>query len=122
MSTQNGCPLATFLIETESRNASANSKQNMAVMASDGLSPHSPSLRLGLPTPQPSRRHHAQSLLRPSFRDSRTHHVLESHPSKPHLSPAATMSDDMLSALTPFLYCASILQPAAPSQVVAFES
>ena len=32
-------------------------------MASNGPSPHSPSLRLGLPAPQPSRRHHAQSLL-----------------------------------------------------------
>ena len=41
-------------------------------------------------------------------------------PSKPRLSPAATMSDDMPSALTPPLHCASILQPAAPPQVVAF--
>jgi len=43
-------------------------------------------------------------------------------PSKPHLSPASTMSDDTLSALTPPLHCDSILQPATPSQVVAFES
>jgi len=43
-------------------------------------------------------------------------------PSKPRLSPAATMSDDMLSALTPPLHCASILQLATPPQVVAFES
>jgi len=43
-------------------------------------------------------------------------------PSKPDLSPAATMSDDTPSALTPPLHCASILQPAAPAQVVAFES
>jgi len=43
-------------------------------------------------------------------------------PSKPRLSPAATMSDDTPSALTPSLHCASILQPAAPPQVVAFES
>jgi len=43
-------------------------------------------------------------------------------PSKPRLSPAATMSDDTLSALTPPLHCASILQPATPPQVVAFES
>ena len=42
--------------------------------------PHSPSLRLGLPAPQPSRRHHAKSLLGPSFRDPRMHHGLESHP------------------------------------------
>jgi len=80
MSTQHGCSLATFLIETESRNT--YSKQNMAVMASDGPSPHFPSLRLGLPTPQPSRRHHAQSLLGPSLHDPKTHHVLVSHPER----------------------------------------
>jgi len=57
MITQNGCSPATFLIKTESRNTSANSEQNMAEMASDGSSPHSPSLRLGLPTPQPTTRH-----------------------------------------------------------------
>ena len=51
MSTQNGCSLATFLIETESRDIWANSKQNMAVMASDGPSPHSPCLHLGQPGP-----------------------------------------------------------------------
>jgi len=43
-------------------------------------------------------------------------------PSKPRLSPAATMSDDTPSALNPPLHCASMLQPAAPPQVVAFES
>jgi len=43
-------------------------------------------------------------------------------PSKPRLSPAAMMSDDMPSALTLSLHCVSILQPAAPPQVVAFES
>jgi len=43
-------------------------------------------------------------------------------PSKPRLSPAATMSDDTPSALPPPLHCASILQPAAPPQVVTFES
>jgi len=48
-------------------------------MASDGSLPHSPSLRLCPPTLQPLRRHHAQSLLGPSFRDPRTHHVHESH-------------------------------------------
>jgi len=49
-------------------------------MASDGPSPHFPSLRLSFPAPQPSRRHHAQSLLGLSFHDPRTPHVLESHP------------------------------------------
>ena len=92
MSTQNGCPLATFLIETESRNASANSKQNMTMMATDGPSPHSPSLRLNLPAPEPSRRHHAQSLLGPSFHDPRTPHVLNPTPSEPRLSPATTIT------------------------------
>jgi len=52
----------------------------MAVMATDGPSPHSPSLHLSLTAPQPSRRHHAQSLLGPSLQDPRTHHVHKSHP------------------------------------------
>jgi len=42
--------------------------------------------------------------------------------SKLRLSPAAAMSDATPSALTPPLHCASIVQPAAPAQVVAFES
>jgi len=37
-----------------------------------------------------------------------------STPSKPRLSPAAIMSDDTLSAVTPPLHCASILQPVQP--------
>ena len=40
-------------------------------------------------------------------------------PSEPRLSPAATMSDDTPSALTPPLHCASILHPTTPPQVVA---
>jgi len=122
VSTQNGCSLATFFIETESRNTKANSKQNMAVMASNGTSPHSPSLRLGLPAPQPSRYHRAQSLLVPHFVIQER--IMLSNPtlSKPRLSPAAKMSDDTLSAFTPPLHCGSILQPATPPQVVAFES
>jgi len=121
-SIQNRCSLATFLIKTEIRNTSAISKQNMAVMASDGPSPHSPFLRLGLLAPQPSRCHHDQSLLGPSFNDPRTHYVLESQPSRPRLSPTTTMSDNTLSALTLPLRCVSILQPATPPQVFAFES
>jgi len=39
-------------------------------------------------------------------------------PSKLRLSPAATISDDTLSALTPPLHCAPILQSANPPQVV----
>ena len=44
VSTQNGCSLAIFLIETESLITWANPKQNMAVMASHSPSPYSPSL------------------------------------------------------------------------------
>jgi len=51
-------------------------------MASDGPSPYFPSLRLGLTAPQLLRRHHAQSLLRPSFHDARTPYILESHPER----------------------------------------
>jgi len=94
----------------------------MTVMASDGPSPHFPSLRLGLASPQPSRRHHAQSLLRPSFHDPRSLMFSNRTPSELRLSPAVTMSDDMLSALTPPLHCASISLPATPPQVVVFES
>jgi len=113
MSPQKGCSLATFLIETESRNTSANSKQNMAVMARDGPSPHSSSLRLGLPAPKPSRRHHAQSLLGPSFHDPRTYHVLESHPEQ--AAPLSRRDDERRhvvgshSALAMLLSCS--LQP-----------
>jgi len=64
----------------------------MAVMASDGPSPHSPSLRLGLPDPRPSRRHHAQSLLGPLFHDPGTHDVLESHPEQ--ASPLSRRDDE----------------------------
>ena len=78
----------------------------------------------------------ALAFLAPSHRDATTpspcwapHFVTQEHimfsnptPSKPRFSPAATMSDVMLSALTPPLHCASILQPATPPQVVAFES
>jgi len=42
-------------------------------------------------------------------------------PSELRLSPAATMSDDMLSALTPPLHCDFTLQPATPPHFVAFE-
>ena len=49
-------------------------------MASDDPSPYSPSLRLSRTVPQPSTRCHAQTLLGPSFHESRTPHVLESHP------------------------------------------
>ena len=45
------------------------------------MAPHPIPLPCALASvPQPSRRHHTQSLLGPSFHDPRTHHVLESHP------------------------------------------
>jgi len=50
MSTQNGCSLATFLIETESQ-IHKQILKIIAMMASDGPSPHFPSLRLGLTPP-----------------------------------------------------------------------
>ena len=97
MSTQNRSPPATFLIETESRNTSENSEQNMVVMASDGPSPHPPSLHLGLPAPQPSRCHHAQSLLGPLFHDPRTHHALEFHPKQ--AAPLSRRDDERCHAI-----------------------
>jgi len=66
-------------------------------MASDGPSPHPHSLCLGLPAPQPSRRHHAQSLLGPSFHDPRTHHVLESHPER--AAPLSRRDDERCHAI-----------------------
>ena len=101
MSTQNGYSPGTFLIETESRNTWANSEKNMVVMTSDGPSPHSPSLCLGLPGPQPSRRQHAQSLLGPSFHDPGTHHVLESHPEQ--VAPLSRRDDERYHAIVTHL-------------------
>jgi len=122
MSTQNGCSPATFLIETERRHTSANSKQTMVVMASAGPSPHSPSLRLGLPAPS-HRDATTPSLCRtPHFMIQERILFSNPTPSEPRLSPAATMSDATPSALTPPLHCASILQPSTPPQVFAFES
>ena len=82
-------------------------------MVSDGPSPHSSSLRLGLSVPQPSRRHHAQSLLGPSFHDPRTHHVLESHPEQAALVRLSHRNGERrhavgsLSALALHLYVAA---------------
>jgi len=43
-------------------------------------------------------------------------------PSEPRLSPAAVVSDDMLSAPTPPWHSAFISQPATPTLVVALQS
>jgi len=51
---------------------------------------HFPSLRLGLPAPQQSRRKYAQSLLGPSFHDPRMHHVFESHSERASPLPRRT--------------------------------
>jgi len=61
------------------------------------VSPHSPSLRFGLPAPQPSKRHHAQSLLGPSFLYPGTHHVLESHPEE--AAPLSRRDDERCHAI-----------------------
>jgi len=94
----------------------------MVVMASQGMAPHPISLPRAL------------AFLPPSHRDATTpshcwaphsmiqERIMFSNLSEPRLSPAATMSDDMPPALTPPLHCASILQPAAPPQVVGFKS
>jgi len=92
----------------------------MAVMACDGPSSQSPSLALSPPshrdatTPSPCWAPHFMTQER----------IMSSNPtpSEPLLSPATTMRDDMLSALTPPLQCAYNLQPVTPPQVVAFES
>ena len=85
------------------------------------VSPLSPSLRFGLPGP-----HRDATTLSPCWAPHfmTQERIMFSNPtlSEPRLSPAATMSDATPSALTPSLHCASILQPAAPLQVVAFES
>jgi len=90
-------------------------------MASDGPSTHPPSLRLNLAA------HHRDATMpspywAPHFMTQECVMFSNPTPSEPRLSPTATMSDDTLSALTPPLYCASILQPATPPQVVTFES
>jgi len=66
----------------------------MAVVASDGPSPHPPSLRLCrmIAAHQPSRRHHAQFLLGPSFHDPRTPHALKSHPER--AAPVSRRDDE----------------------------
>jgi len=74
--------------------------------------------------PHPSHRHAAtpSPCWAPHFMTQERIMFSNPTPSKSCLSPAAMMSDDTPSALTPPLHCASILQPATPPQVVAFES
>jgi len=92
----------------------------MAEMASDGPIPlpcalaFPPTSHRDATTPSPCWAPHFMTQERIMFSNPT--------PSKQRLSPAATMSNDTPSALTLPLHCASILQPAAPPQVVAFES
>jgi len=92
----------------------------MAVMASDGPSPHFPSLHLGIPAPQPSRHHHAQSLLGPSVHDPRTPHVLESHPEQ--AAPLSRHDDERRHAIGSHSAVALRLYLAAcnPSSIFRF--
>ena len=93
------------------------------MVASDGRLPHFPSLRLGLPAPQPSRRHYAQSLLGLSFHDPKNASCSRIPPraSRASLPPrrwAMTCCQLSLHPRTEPLFC----NPAAPPQVVALES
>ena len=120
MSTQNGCSPATFLIETESQNISANSEQWWWQAVAPPPIPLPCALAFRPPshgdatTPSPCCAPHFMTQGRLMFSNPT--------PSEQHLSPTAMMSNDMLSALTPPLQCASILQLTTPPQVVAFES
>jgi len=104
MSTQNRCSPATFLIETESRNTQANSKQNIGVMASDGPSSPFPFL-----APWPFRPPAIETPPRPV-------------PAGPPISWPKNALCSWLPPLTLPLHCVSILQPATLSQVVASKS
>jgi len=88
------------------------------------MAPHPISLPCALAFPPPSHRDAItpSSCWAPHLMTQER--IIFSNPtqSKLHLSPAATMSHEKLSALTPPLHCACILQPVTPPQVVAFES
>jgi len=122
MNTQNGCSLATFLIEKESPNTYAISKQNWRWW--QAMVPQPVPLPCALTFPSPSHRDATtpSPCWAPHFMTQERIMFLNPTPSKLRLSPTAMMSDDTLSALTLPLHFASILQPAAPPQVVAFES
>jgi len=88
------------------------------------MAPHPipPSLRLGLLPPSHRDATTPSPCWAPHFMQQERIMFSNPTPSEPRLSPAATMRDDTPSALTAPLHCASILQPATPSQVVAVES
>jgi len=88
------------------------------------MAPHPIPLPCALAIPPPSHRNTTTPSLCWAPHLMTKERIMFSNPtlSKPRLSPAAMMSDDTLSALTPPLHCSSILQPATRPQVVAFES
>jgi len=88
------------------------------------MAPHPIPLPCALAFPSPSNRDATtlSTCWAPHFMTKERIMFSNPTPNKPHLSPAATMRDNTPSALTPPLHCASIVQPAAPPQVVAFES
>ena len=83
------------------------------------MAPHPISLPCALAFPPPSHRHATMPspCRAPHFMTQERIMFSNPTPSKPCLSPAATISDDTPSALTPPLHCTSILQPAAPPQL-----
>jgi len=88
------------------------------------MAPHPIPLPCALAIPPPS--HRNTTMLSPcwALHFTTQERIMFSNPtpSKPRLSPATTMGDETPLALTPPLHCASILQPATPPQVVAFEA
>jgi len=61
-------------------------------MASDSPSLLHHSMRIGIAAHQPSKRHHAQSPLGPSFYDLRTTHILKFHPER--AAPVSRRNDE----------------------------
>jgi len=124
MSTQNGYLPATFPCRDKEPKYISKSKKIIALMASDGPSPHPPSLPCALALPPP--RHRDATAPSPCWfpHFMTQERLMLSNPtpslSELHLSPAVTINDVMISAPTPPLHYASILQPATPPQIVAF--
>jgi len=81
----------------------------MVVMASDGLSPHSPSLALAFPPPSHRDATTPSPCWAPHFMTQERIMFSNPTPSEPRLSPAATMSDAIgsHSALALRLYLAA---------------
>jgi len=117
MSTQNLCSPETFLIERAKIHKQILNKtwRRWQVMA-----PHPIPLPCTLAFPPTSHRDATRPspCWAPHFITLERIMFSNPTPSKPRLSPAATMSDDTPPALAAPLHCASILQPATPRQAV----